>query len=143
MEDDLKLKMWLAVRRDVTMSLGKAMAQSGHAFGRLYLSASREAPEAFAEYLAENETKITVRAKSEAGLLRVEREARAAGIPCQLVRDAGHTELPPNTATVCAFGPARYRDLPKYLQELRRWEPGMDGADAKGPAPSGAAEAAA
>ena len=112
-------KMWLAVRRDLGLSAYKLAAQSGHAFGRLYLAAARDAPEAFEAYLADDEPKIVVYVKGEAALLRVEREACGRGIPARLIRDAGRSEIPPDTATVCAFGPCTREALPRYLGSLQ------------------------
>ena len=63
--------------------------------------------------------KIAVRVDSERELLRVEREARAAGIGACLVVDAGLTELAPSTPTVCVFGPAYRDELPPFLKRLQ------------------------
>jgi PTH2 family peptidyl-tRNA hydrolase len=128
--EESELKMWLVVRGDIqigfdptpvglAMSLGKYGAQVGHAFGRLYTQSITEKPEVHRAYLETNEPKVTVKVKNEAALIRVEEEARALGIPCQLIRDAGRSELPPNTATVCAFGPARREEIGGYLKRLQ------------------------
>jgi PTH2 family peptidyl-tRNA hydrolase len=114
-----ELKMWLAVRTDLDMSLGKACAQAGHAFGHLHLVAQQQKPDVFGNYLGDATPKITVRADSEAALRRVHEEAKAAGIPSYIVHDAGRSELEPNTATVCAFGPAYHDELPSFLKRLR------------------------
>ncbi|RYF04790.1 MAG: aminoacyl-tRNA hydrolase [Oxalobacteraceae bacterium] len=118
-EPTQELKMWVAVREDITMSRGKFAAQVGHAFGRLYLSASRLVPNQFQVYLEHNEAKITVKVKDEAALLRVAAEAKAFGVPCELIRDAGRSELEPGTATVCAFGPALREKIGPYLKRLQ------------------------
>lgn len=111
--------MWLAVRQDLDLSPGKLAGQSGHAFGRLYLTAMSIDIHKFKTYLEHNEPKIVVKAANEAALLRVQEEATKAGIPCQLIRDAGRTELEPETATVCAFGPTTREDLPSFLRRLQ------------------------
>jgi PTH2 family peptidyl-tRNA hydrolase len=114
-----ELKMWLAVRTDLGMSIGKACAQAGHAFGHLHLVAQKQQPEIFSKYLEDATPKITVRADSETALRRVHEEARQAGIPTYIIHDAGRSELEPNTATVCAFGPAYHDELPAFLKRLR------------------------
>lgn len=114
-----ELKMWIVVRSDLDMSTGKACAQAGHAVGRLHLIANDRDPEKFSAYISDAAAKITVRADSEHMLLRVEREAVAANLPACLVRDAGRSELPPGTATACAFGPAYHEELPSFLRRLR------------------------
>ncbi|RYD64973.1 MAG: aminoacyl-tRNA hydrolase [Verrucomicrobiaceae bacterium] len=114
-----ELKMWLVIRTDLTLTQGKFGAQVGHAFGRLYLHAARTVPALLSTYLADNEPKITVRVSSEAEMLRVEQEAQGAGIPCQLIRDAGRSEIEAGTITVCAFGPALRSGLPSFLKRLQ------------------------
>jgi PTH2 family peptidyl-tRNA hydrolase len=114
-----ELKMWLAVRTDLDMSLGKACAQAGHAFGHLHLLAQQQKPVVFKNYLENATPKITVRVDGESALLRVHNEAQAAGITSYIVHDAGRSELEPNTATVCAFGPAYHDELPSFLKRLR------------------------
>ena len=62
---------------------------------------------ALAAWLGGRFTKICVSVDSEAALEAVVDRARAAGVPCALVVDAGHTEfhgVP--TKTCCAVGPA-------------------------------------
>jgi len=62
---------------------------------------------ALAAWLGGRFTKICVSVDSEAELEAVVDRARAAGVPCALVVDAGHTEfhgVP--TKTCCAVGPA-------------------------------------
>jgi PTH2 family peptidyl-tRNA hydrolase len=114
-----ELKMWLAIRTDITMSTGKLAAQAGHGYSWLTVAALTSAPELMAQYLAAATPKISVKAKNEKMLRRVKAEADAAGIPAYLVVDAGRTELNGPTATVCAFGPSRREDLPKFLQGLQ------------------------
>lgn len=114
--------MWLAVRRDLPLSRGKRDAQVGHAFGRLYLNALGHDPEKFQQYLADNEPKITVRVDSEAELLRVAEECRKLEIPCELIRDAGRSEIAAGTVTVCAFGPDRRENLSSFLRRLQLWK---------------------
>lgn len=113
-------KMWLAVRVDLPLSIGKALIHSGHCFGRLYLSASQLVPERMDAYLSDNEPKIGVKAKNEGVLHRIADECERAGIPHQLVRDAGRSEVPAGTPIYCAFGPWKRAELPKFLHKLQK-----------------------
>lgn len=119
MSDPTEYKMWLVLRDDLVLSKGKLVAQVGHAFGRLYAHAERCAPERMGRYLESNEPKITVRARGELDLLRVAKEASQAGLPYELIRDAGRSEVPAGTPTVCAFGPERRELLPPFLKRLQ------------------------
>jgi PTH2 family peptidyl-tRNA hydrolase len=115
-----ELKMWLAVRTDLPLSRGKLAGQAMHASGWLHLIVQAQNPALMEAYIADNTPKITVRADNAAALDRVEREAREAGIPYYTVADAGRSEIPPGTRTVCIFGPAYRDELPPYLRRLRQ-----------------------
>lgn len=114
-----ELKMWLAVRTDLEMPPGKLAAQAGHGFTMALLKAMQSAPETAQAYLSAAHTKVVCRIGAEGGLRRIEQEATEAGIPCALITDAGRTVFGHPTATVCAFGPARREDLPKFLKDLQ------------------------
>lgn len=106
------------MRKDLGMRKGKMIAQGAHASLKVLLDAGAiERGEtlqftlpldaALAAWLGGRFTKICVSVDSEAELDAVVARARAAGVPCALVVDAGHTEfhgVP--TKTCCAVGPA-------------------------------------
>lgn len=117
-----ELKMWLAIRTDVKMSPGKLAVQAAHAASGLTLLNVMDRHALFASYFANAMPKIAVQVASEGALARVAFEARAAGLPSYLVTDAGRSEVPAGTMTVCAFGPAYRDDLPPFLKRLRLLE---------------------
>ncbi len=119
MSEPRELKMWLAVRQDIKMSKGKLAAQSGHAFGDLYLKARDQVPDLFRQYQEHATPKVTVKAKNADTMDRIAAECLTAGICYEWVRDAGRSELEPGTLTVIAFGPAYLDELPKFLQRLQ------------------------
>ncbi|WP_066473934.1 aminoacyl-tRNA hydrolase [Bosea sp. WAO] len=114
-----ELKMWLAVRTDLALSRGKLAVQAMHAAGWLHLIVAQDRPDLMRAYIESATPKVAVRVDSGAALDRVEEEAKAAGIPCFVVADAGRTEIESGTRTVCMFGPAYRDDLPDYLRRLR------------------------
>lgn len=118
-EECRELKMWLAVRTDLPISRGKLAIQAMHAAGWLHLIVARDDPGLMEVYLSDATPKICVKVKSEGQLERVAREAQAAGIPHYVVADAGRSEIPPGTRTVCLFGPAYRDELPKFLSGLQ------------------------
>jgi PTH2 family peptidyl-tRNA hydrolase len=115
-------KQVIVMRKDLGMRKGKMIAQGAHASLKVLLDAGAiergdtggPAPRftlpldpALAAWLGGRFTKICVSVDSEAELDAVVERARAAGVPCALVVDAGHTEfhgVP--TKTCCAVGPA-------------------------------------
>lgn len=114
-----ELKMWLAVRTDLDLSIGKACTQAGHAYQEATIAAVAAGPERFEAYRAQSMPKISVRADGEAMLRRVAEEAGKAGLPHFLVTDEGRSEIPAGTVTMCAFGPAYRDELPGFLKRLR------------------------
>lgn len=111
------------MRKDLGMRKGKMIAQGAHASLKVLLDAGAidrgemahpagarftlPLDEALTSWLGGRFTKICVSVDSEAALDAVVERARAAGVPCALVVDAGHTEfhgVP--TKTCCAVGPA-------------------------------------
>lgn len=87
-------RFYIAVRSDLQMGKGKAIAQAVHAFR---LSGA---------VLEDHTPIICVRAESEEALRLLSVEAHDLHIPCFVVRDAGHTQNAPGTFTCAAIGPA-------------------------------------
>jgi PTH2 family peptidyl-tRNA hydrolase len=99
------------------MRKGKMIAQGAHASLKVLLDAGAPDPggtsfafpvdAALSAWLGGRFTKVCVSVDSEAALDAIVARARAAGVPCALIVDAGHTEfhgVP--TKTCCAVGPA-------------------------------------
>lgn len=107
------------MRKDLNMRKGKMIAQGAHASLKVFLD--RGAPDggsegerfaftttpAMAAWLGGRFTKVCVSVTSEAALDEIAAAARAAGLPCAVIVDAGKTEfggVP--TKTCLAIGPA-------------------------------------
>ena len=97
-------KLALLVRTDLGMARGKIAAQVAHAAVAAVLAAAGS-PDC-ALWLAEGQPKVVLRVASGTELCQVADAARAAGLPVQVIRDAGRTQVPPGTPTCCAIGPA-------------------------------------
>jgi PTH2 family peptidyl-tRNA hydrolase len=108
-------KQVIVMRKDLNMRKGKMIAQGAHASLKVLVDAGalteggafaiRMTP-AMAAWLGGRFTKVCVSVDSEAALDKIVDEARAAGVPCALIVDAGATEfhgVP--TKTCCAVGP--------------------------------------
>jgi PTH2 family peptidyl-tRNA hydrolase len=114
-EPERRAKQVIVMRKDLNMRKGKMIAQGAHASLKVLLDAGTVDGERFtlelapslARWLGGRFTKVCVSVDSEAALDAIVEKARAAGVPCALVVDAGHTEfhgVP--TKTCCAVGPA-------------------------------------
>jgi len=110
-------KQVIVMRKDLGMRKGKMIAQGAHASLKVLLDAGEPDPRgtvftipldsALSAWLGGRFTKVCVSVNSEAELDAIVANARAAGVPCALIIDAGHTEfhgVP--TKTCCAVGPA-------------------------------------
>jgi peptidyl-tRNA hydrolase, PTH2 family len=107
-------KQVIVMRKDLGMRKGKMIAQGAHASLKVLLDHGRvgeheaviELTPAMAAWVGGRFTKVCVSVDSEAALDAVVERARAAGVPCAVIVDAGQTEfhgVP--TKTCCAVGP--------------------------------------
>lgn len=100
----MPVKLVLVVRTDLAMGRGKIAAQVAHAAVAAVLR--NHAAPAFAAWLREGQPKVVLKVSGEDGLRDVCDAARAAGLPVEVIRDAGRTQVDPGTPTCCAIGPA-------------------------------------
>jgi len=98
------MKLVLVVRTDLGMGRGKLAAQVAHAAVGAALSTLGTA--AHDEWLAEGQPKVVLRADDEEHLAHLVGVAADAGLPVEVVRDAGRTQVPSGTVTCAAVGPA-------------------------------------
>jgi PTH2 family peptidyl-tRNA hydrolase len=101
-------KQVIVLRKDLNMRKGKMVAQGAHASMAVILDEQKKLHHptpAVAEWLGTRFTKICVSVNSEQELLDVYEKAKAANIPCSLIRDAGLTEFKEPTYTAVAVGP--------------------------------------
>lgn len=101
-----RYKQVVVVRADLDMSPGKLAVQVAHGAIASAERARRERREWLDFWLAEGQKKVVVKVQSGEELLDLHRKASRLGIPCDLIQDAGLTELPPGVITVLAVGPA-------------------------------------
>jgi len=88
------------------MSRGKIAAQAGHAAVSAAEEARKKCSGWWKAWITEGQCKIVVRAESEQELLELEKKAKKSKLPTTLIIDRGLTELPPDTITCLAIGPA-------------------------------------
>jgi PTH2 family peptidyl-tRNA hydrolase len=86
------------------MGRGKIAAQVAHA--AVAAALGNLGGPGFAAWLGEGQPKVILKVAAAEQLEEVVRQARAAGLPVQLIHDAGRTQLPAGTLTCAAIGPA-------------------------------------
>ena len=97
-------KLAVVVRGDLGMGRGKIAAQVAHAAVAAVLA--NLGRDDFAAWLRDGQPKVVLKVTSAGQLDDVVRQARAAGLPVEVVNDAGRTQVRPGTLTCCAVGPA-------------------------------------
>jgi peptidyl-tRNA hydrolase, PTH2 family len=99
-------KMVLVVRGELRLTAGKAAVQVAHAAVMLVRQAEARRSDDLEAWLQQGQKKIALVVPTLDDLTAIERRARADGIPCVFVEDAGLTEVPPGTRTCLGLGPA-------------------------------------
>lgn len=105
----MSYKLALVVRTDLEMGKGKIAAQAAHAAVTAALRTSGTAD--FRGWLEEGQPKVVLRVTGEERLAEVCDAAAAAGLPVEVIRDAGRTQVEAGTPTCCAVGPASTEDV--------------------------------
>ncbi len=109
-------KMVLVVRTDLGMGKGKIAAQVAHAA----VAAVLEGPHGpvFRDWLRAGQPKVVLKITGEADLADLCARAGTAGLPVQVIHDAGRTQVAAGTATCCAIGPAVPADVDPVTSAL-------------------------
>lgn len=101
-----EVTMVLVTRDDLKLSKGKLAAQCAHAAVDCALKAKKKAARLYERWNNIGARKIVLRADDEAHLRLLYAKALEGGLVCSLIKDAGHTEIPPGTITVLGIGPS-------------------------------------
>lgn len=117
------VKQVIIVRKDLNMSMGKAIAQGAHASTTACRdNAKIDASKFYNTFLnweATGQTKIVLGIKNEAALVNLIAKAREANLPCSLIKDEGRTEFPEPTITCGAIGPFDAAEIDKLTKRLQ------------------------
>ena len=111
--------MVLIARKDLKMSAGKLAVQCSHAAVTCTLNARKSHARLVERWKNGGARKICLRADDLETLQRLAGQAQAAGLVTTLVKDAGHTEVPPGTITVLGIGPAPRRAIDALVSDLK------------------------
>lgn len=113
--------MVIVVRTDIKMSTGKLSAQVAHASVSCVLEAIEKGGrylEWLEAWVKEGQKKIVLKAKTLDGLLDIYNKSLMRRLPTCIIKDAGHTELPPGTITCVGIGPAPEDVIDEITGEL-------------------------
>lgn len=115
---DDHLSMALLVRKDIEMSVGKVAVQCAHAAVDCSLQARKSIPQIFEMWRNTGSRKICLSAIDDLDIMYWKEKCEEAGLVHAIVRDAGKTEVPPNTVTVLGVGPAYKTSLDALFSQL-------------------------
>jgi PTH2 family peptidyl-tRNA hydrolase len=102
---EMEYKLVIVIRDDLKMTGGKLAVQVAHAAVSCAVKAKSKKSDWFHRWFDEGQRKIVVRVKTLEEMLDLKDRASRAGLPNELIADAGLTELPPNTITCLGIGP--------------------------------------
>jgi peptidyl-tRNA hydrolase, PTH2 family len=109
-------KMVLVVRTDLGMGRGKIAAQVAHA--AVTAALQEQGTAAFVAWSRAGQPKVVLKIAGETELTQLCAQAHAAGLPVQVIRDAGRTQIVVGTMTCCAIGPAYSDDVDRVTASL-------------------------
>ena len=101
----MTMKLALVMRADLGMGRGKIAAQAAHAAVAATLASLGGAVSE--AWLEQGQPKVVLKAVGAAQLEDIVSRARTAGLPVEVVHDAGRTQVTAGTLTCCAIGPAQ------------------------------------
>ena len=111
--------MALIVRKDLRLSAGKVAVQCSHAAVSCALIARKHEPRLMERWQSSGGRKISLAVDSLDLLKELMIKAKSAGLITHMVKDAGHTEVPPGTITVLGIGPAPKSSINALTGELK------------------------
>jgi len=112
----VETKLTLVMRADLGMGRGKIAAQAAHAAVAAALASAGS--RGFRAWLRDGQPKVVLKVSGEDELYALAERAQGAGLPVQLIHDAGRTQVAEGTATCCAIGPAEAGKIDMITGEL-------------------------
>lgn len=110
------MKCVLLVRGDLLLSKGKSIAQCGHALVESMMSCKSAKVMSWRQ---QGEPIITLKVPNEKTMEFICGRAEKKKIFNYIVCDAGRTEVPPNTNTVCVIGPDKSEKIDSLVKDLK------------------------
>ncbi|KAL9692528.1 hypothetical protein quinque_005520 [Culex quinquefasciatus] len=117
MEATATRKMILVVRTTSRWARSKIAAQCHAAVGAV--ENARKNPNLLRKWRNSGQAKIAVKVESEEKMMEVYKLAKQKKLNCCLIRDAGRTQIEPNSKTVLAIGPAPNQVLDEVTGRLK------------------------
>lgn len=112
-------KQIIVIRADLKMGAGKAIVQGAHASILASEKTKRVNPDAWKSWFREGQRKIACKVQSLDDLLQVKSQVERLNVPCEIVADAGLTQLEPGTITALGIGPVLENTIDPVTRNLK------------------------
>jgi len=110
------MKQTIIVRTDLKMDKGKIASQVAHASIAAFLKTDKKDRE---EWINRGMKKIILKVSSEKELKDFYRVAKKEKLPCELIKDAGLTQIETGTVTALGIGPADDKEIDRVTGKLK------------------------
>lgn len=109
-------KCVVIIRNDLKISKGKVIAQTSHGIVNMILNCNKNK---ISNWRDNGEKIVSVKVNDITTMLKVIEISERKGVYNYMVVDAGHTEVQPNTPTVCIIGPDTDTKIEKLTGQLK------------------------
>jgi len=109
------MKQAIIIRTDLEMDKGKQVSQGAHASIASFLLSPKEKQE---RWLKEGMKKIVLKVKTESELIEIFKAAKREKLPCEIINDAGLTQIEPSKTAV-GIGPDADEKIDKITGKLK------------------------
>ncbi len=113
-----EIKMVILIRTDLSMSVGKKIAQGCHAAVSASELSRIKNNAIWERWFKEGQKKVVLKVKSEEELLLYYHKTKEKGMVAVLIADAGLTQIEPGSNTAVGIGPVKSTDIDPITGEL-------------------------
>jgi len=110
------MKQTIVIRTDLKMGKGKCCSQSCHASIASFLKSKKQDRE---KWINEGMKKVVLKVSSEKELIYLFNLAKKEKLPCELISDAGLTQIRAGAITALGIGPADNKKIDKITGKLK------------------------
>jgi PTH2 family peptidyl-tRNA hydrolase len=110
------MKQIIVVRKDLKMGTGKMCSQTAHASIAAFLKAKKSDKD---KWVKTGMKKVVLKVSSEKELMEICKIARDEKMKCEVIRDAGLTQVEPGSITALGIGPADDKKIDKITGKLK------------------------
>jgi PTH2 family peptidyl-tRNA hydrolase len=110
------MKQAIIIRADLKMDKGKLCSQSCHASVASFLKSKKQDKE---KWIREGMKKIILKVSNEKELIELYKLSKKEKLPCEIIIDAGLTQIKPGSVTALGIGPADNKKIDKITGKLK------------------------